>query len=75
MPEHGVEFGKARQQRSIERIFRVDGFGYAPCLRTADEHYAAGGGEEHGGIELRDAAGVDTHVACDGLLCRIGTGG
>lgn len=75
VPEHGVQLGEARQQRSVERILRADGLGNAPCLRTADEHDAAVCGEEHGGIELRDAAGVGADIAGDGLTGGIGAGG
>ena len=72
MSEHGVQLVEPGKPERIERIFGVDGFGYALCLRAADQHYAAVGWEENSGVELCDAVGIDAHVARDGLLGRIG---
>lgn len=68
MSEHGVQLVEPGKPERIERIFGVDGFGYALRLRAADQHYAAVGWEENGGVKLCDAVGIDAHVARDGLL-------
>ena len=75
MSEHGVQLVEPGKLERIERIFGVDGFGYALCLRAADQHYAAVCWEENSGVELRYAIGVYAHVARDGLLGRIGASG
>ena len=75
MSEHGVQLVEPGKPERIERIFGVDGFGYALRLRAADQHYTAVGWEENSGVKLCDAVGVDAHVARDGLLCRIGASG
>ena len=37
MPEYGVQLVEPGKLERIERIFGVDGFGYALCLRAADQ--------------------------------------
>ena len=54
-----------------KRAVAVDAVGEACGLGAADEHDAPVGGEEHGGVDLRDAFGVDADVARDGLLCGV----